>query len=114
MLVMTVENLSAGPSGPMPTILEGIVKRRCVVATYNRQRVTLAPHILYTRHDELHIDAVALERDGKPPRELKIGTYRLTGLTDIEPSDRPFFPIETFDPAAELYQGVTMLAVDRG
>lgn len=110
---MSVPEPPAAPSGPMPTILEGIVRRRCVEATYNRQRVTLAPHILYTRHDELHIDAVALERDGKPPRELKLGTYRLTGLTDIAPSERPFFPIESFDPAAEIYRGVTMLAVDR-
>lgn len=103
----------APPSGPVPTILEAIVRRRCIVVTYNRQRVVLAPHILYTRHAELHIDAVAVERDGKPPREAKIGTYRLTGLNDIEITDRAFFAIEGFDPAAPLYQGETLLAVDR-
>jgi len=101
------------PSGPVPTLLAAIVRRHCVTATYNRGQVTLAPHILYTRHDELHVDAVALERDGKAPRELKLGTYRLSGLGDIAPSERPFYPIEAFDPLAERYQGTTLLAVDR-
>lgn len=104
---------TATPTGPVPTILEAIVRRLCIVVTYNRQRVVHAPHILYTRHGELHIDAVAVERDGKPPREAKIGTYRLTGLNDIEITDRAFFAIEGFDPAGALYQGETLLAVDR-
>ncbi|MBX9795585.1 MAG: WYL domain-containing protein [Sphingomonas sp.] len=94
-------------------ILEAIVKRHCITATYNRGVVTMAPHILYTRHDELHLDAVALDRDGKPPRELKIGTYRLSGLGAITRIERPFYPVEGFDPAAERYQGTTLLAVDR-
>ncbi|OQW44849.1 MAG: hypothetical protein A4S12_03135 [Proteobacteria bacterium SG_bin5] len=109
-----MNSVSDEPSGPVPTLLAAIVRRHCVTATYNRGVVTLAPHILYTRHDELHIDAVALERDGKPPRELKLGTYRLTGLGDIAASERPFFPIEDFDPGAERYQGTTLLAVERG
>lgn len=104
---------TATPTGPVPTILEAIVRRLCIVVAYNRQRVVLAPHILYTRHGELHIDAVAVERDGKPPREAKIGTYRLTGLNDIEITDRAFFAIEGFDPAGAPYQGETLLAVDR-
>lgn len=104
---------TAAPTGPVPTILEAIVRRLCIAVTYNRQRVVLAPHILYTRHGELHVDAVAVERDGKPPREAKIGIYRLTGLSDIEITDRAFFVIEDFDPGIERYQGETLLAVDR-
>ena len=61
----------------------------------------------------MDIDAVAVERDGKPPREAKIGTYRLTGMNDIAITDRAFFAIEGFDPGAPLYQGETLLAVDR-
>lgn len=101
------------PTGPVPTILEAIVRRLCIAVTYNRQRVVLAPHILYTRHGELHVDAVALERDGKPPRELKIGTYRLSGLGNIEITDRTFFAIEAFDPGLPRYQGETLIAVER-
>lgn len=104
---------SEAPTGTVPMILEAIVKRLCLLVVYNRQRVVLAPHILYTRHGDLHVDGVALERDSQPPRELKIGTYRLSGLAEIALTDRPFFVIEGFDPGAERYQGETLLAVDR-
>ncbi len=104
---------TATPSGAVPTILEAIVRRRCLNAVYNRGRVTLAPHILYTRHDELHIDAVAVERDGKPPRDVKIGTYRLSGLGALHITDRSFAPVESFDPLETKYQGVTLIEVDR-
>lgn len=101
------------PAGPVPTILEGIVRRLCVRAVYNRSVVVLAPHILYTRHDELHLDACAVERDGKPPREIKLGTYRLSGLGEIGIVDRPFVPVDVFDPTDQRYEGVTLMMVDR-
>ncbi len=103
----------SAPTGPVPTILEAVVRRLCVSAVYNRGIVTLAPHILYTKHDELHLDAVALERDGKPPREVKIGTYRVSGLGAIQLTDRSFVPIEQFDPIEPRYAGVTLMMVDR-
>ncbi|MEP3224492.1 MAG: hypothetical protein ABJO01_00835 [Parasphingorhabdus sp.] len=91
---------------------EGIALLKCVTATYNKGQVTLAPHILYTRHDEMHVDAVTVERDGKPPRELKIGTFKLSGLKDVVVEDRPFEPSELFDSKADKYQGTTLLVVE--
>ncbi|MGR6328023.1 hypothetical protein ACU5AX_03055 [Sphingomonas sp. XXL09] len=102
------------PSGPMPTLFEAIVRMRAITATYNRGAVLLAPHILFTRHGEIYLDAVTLERDGKPPREEKMGTFKLDGLgapTIVE--DRPFFPSTLYDPAQEKYAGLTLLAVER-
>jgi hypothetical protein len=43
-------------------LLEAIALKKCVTATYNNVEMTLAPHILYSKHDALFIDAVALER----------------------------------------------------
>lgn len=91
---------------------EAIALRKCVRATYNRTVVTLAPHILYTRHDELHLDAVTLDRDGQPPRELKLGTFKLTGLKDVEISDRGFDPMSLYDPRDPKYEGATVFAVE--
>src|SRR3546814_2144408 len=55
-----------------PTMFfEAIALQKCLMATYNKMVVKLAPHILYTRHDEMFIDAVTIERDGRPPRELR-------------------------------------------
>jgi hypothetical protein len=92
--------------------LEAIALRKCLRATYNRMTVILAPHILYTRHDELFIDAVTVERDGRPPREIKLGTFKLAGLKDLSLDGRPFEPDLLFDPTDVKYAGVTLFAVE--
>ncbi|MCJ8159950.1 hypothetical protein [Sphingomonas sp. LaA6.9] len=94
-------------------LLEAIALRKCVTAIYNRGTVKLAPHILYTRHDELFIDAVTVSRDGKPPREIKIGTFKLAGLNDLALDDAFFEPEPGFDAADEKYAGVALFAVQR-
>lgn len=107
------ETAPAGPTGPVPTMFEAIVRQRAVTATYNKGVVTLAPHVLYTRHGEIYLDATTLERDGKPPREEKVGTFKLDGLGDPTMIDRPFVASALFDPNAEKYRGVTLMAVER-
>ena len=91
-------------------VLQAIALRKCLDATYNRTRFTLAPYILYTRHDELHIDAVALEKDGQPPRELKLGTFKLAGLDIHGVTDRDFIPDALYNPGEERYEGQTLFA----
>ena len=93
-------------------LFEAIALRKCLDATYNRTAVKLAPHILYTRHGELFVDAVTVERDGKPPREIKLGTFKIAGLKDIEVDERDFRPEAIFDPRDEKYAGVTVFAVE--
>ncbi len=93
-------------------LLEAIARNLCVEAVYNRVRMILAPHILYTRHDELYVDAVALEKDGRTPRELKLGTFKLAGLGDVTLTGRAFQRESLFDPADEKYAGVTLFAVE--
>lgn len=97
-----------------PVLLEAIVKQFAVAAVYNRTEVTLAPHVLYTRHGDLHLDAVTLEREGRPPREVKLGTYKLTGLSGVRLTPRRFQPSALFDPGAERYRDQTVIAVERG
>lgn len=93
-------------------MFEAIALRKCVDATYNRTTVKLAPHILYTRHGELYVDAVTVERDGKPPREVKLGTFKLAGLKELHVDERPFHPETVFDPGDSKYDGVTVFAVE--
>ena len=98
---------------PSPaTIFEAIVKQLAVAATYNRGEVTLAPHIIYTRHDEIYVDAVTLERDGKPPREEKIGAFKLAGLTGLRITPRRFTPHTLFNPDEQRYEGTALMAVE--
>lgn len=94
-------------------IFEAIALQKCLIATYNKLVVKLAPHILYTRHDEMFIDAVPMEREGRPPRELKLGVFKLAGLSDISVVDEHFeYMGGLYDPEDAKYKGVTLFAVD--
>src|SRR3954467_6494410 len=93
-------------------VLEAIARRRCLEATYNRAAVRLAPHILYTRHDELFVDAVTLEHDGRKPRETTLGTVKLAGLHEPAVAVQPFGLEPGFDAADAKYAGVTLLAAE--
>jgi hypothetical protein len=95
-----------------PTIFEAIVKQQAVAATYNRGEVTLAPHIVYTRHGELYVDALTLARDGKPPKEPKIGTFKLDGLGGLRLTPRKFAPSDLFAANDPKYEGVALLAIE--
>lgn len=93
-------------------IFEAIALQKCLKVTYNKMVVTLAPHILYTRHEEMFIDAVTVDRDGRPPRELKIGTFKIVGLSDLVVTDDPFEPMHgLYDQNDDKYKGVTLFAV---
>ncbi|AIT05654.1 hypothetical protein MC45_03690 [Sphingomonas taxi] len=107
------EAATAAPTGPVPTMFEAIVRLLTVTATYNKGTVTIAPHILYTRHGEIYVDAVTVERDGKPPREEKVGTFKMDGLGEPTLTDKAFAPSSLFEPEAEKYAGVTLMAVER-
>jgi hypothetical protein len=102
------------PAASLPTreLLEAIARRLCVSCVYNKTNVTLAPHIVYTKHDELFVDAVPVERDGKPPRELKFGTFKLAGLNDTAITSRSFDRFNVFDPRDPKYDGVTIFAIE--
>jgi hypothetical protein len=93
-------------------IFEAIALQKCLKVTYNKMVVTLAPHILYTRHDELFIDAVTVDRDGTPPRELKLGTFKLVGLSDLKVLDEQFEAMHgLYDQNDDKYRNVTLFAV---
>jgi hypothetical protein len=93
--------------------LQAIAQRRCIEAIYNGGAVVIAPHILYSRHGDLHVDAVTLERDGQPPREARLGVFKIAGLKETRVSDRGFDPVDLFDPRSERYAGVSIFAVER-
>ncbi|VXD02700.1 conserved hypothetical protein [Sphingomonas sp. 8AM] len=96
----------------VPVVFEAIVKMQAIAAMYNRGSVTLAPHILYTKHGEIYLDALTLERDGQPPKEPKIGAFKLAGLSALRITPRRFKPSELFVPGEERYAGVTLLSVE--
>ena len=99
-----------GPRPPDQLIRSAIRTRSCVRAVYNRGAIRMAPHALYSRHGDLFVDGVVLERDGQPPREAKLGTFKLDGLKELASALVRFDPHSLFDPAAEKYAEVELIA----
>ena len=93
---------------------EAISRKLCVAAVYNKASLSMAPHVLYTKHDEMFVDAVVVERDGKPPKEVKLGTFKLSGLTETALTSRMFTPNPTLDPSSAKYAGTTIRIVRVG
>lgn len=102
----------AEPEGVVPTLFAAIVRQLCVNATYNRDKVVLAPHVAYTRHGELYVDAVTIARNGMLPREEKLGTFKVTGLGAPKLTGRDFAVSALYEPDAERYAGATLVAVE--
>lgn len=100
------------PQGAVPTIFAAIVKQLCVNATYNRDKVVLAPHIAYTRHGELYVDAITVARNGMLPREEKLGTFKVSGLGEPRLTGRDFGVSALYEPEAERYAGCALVAVE--
>jgi hypothetical protein len=92
-------------------ILEAIALKRCIGVTYNRLSMKLAPHVLYTRHGDLFLDAVAVEREGRAPSEPKLGTFKVAGLQISEVTARSFQPLPGFDASDQKYSETTPFTV---
>ncbi len=112
---MTVEATDERPVYPAPVttplVFEAIVKKLAIAATYNRGEVVLAPHILYTKHGEIYLDAITIERDGKPPKEAKLGAFKLAGLSPLRLTARRFTRNDLFHPHDPRYGDATLMAV---
>ena len=92
-------------------IVQAIRRKLCIVATYNRTSMQIAPQILYTKHDDLFMDGVAVLRDGKVPAELKLGTFKLAGLNNVSLTAETFTVQSLFNPADTKYEGVTIAKI---
>jgi hypothetical protein len=89
-----------------------ILQNRCLGATYNNGEVILQPSLLYREHDALFLLAVAALRDGKPPREPKLGTFRVSGLNKLDLLEDMFEPAPLHQSwvAKPSWQVITALA----
>lgn len=92
-------------------ILEAIATKRCLTAGYNGTLFLLAPHILYTRRELVYLDAVPLLKNGAVPRELKIATFKVDGMSDIALADDPFEISPLYEPWQDKYRETTLFSV---
>lgn len=100
-----------GDAAPLAILRNAIARQSCVTAMYNKRSVTLAPHIIYTRHDEPYLRAVTVSLDGKKPRELKLGTFKVAGLGAVGNSGSLFVRHPDFSADDADYVGAIVAAI---
>jgi hypothetical protein len=93
-------------------ILEAIALRHCLGARYNKLALVLAPHVLYKRNDSFFIDAITITRDGQEPREPKVGSYNLAGLSELEVLETTFQEHPLFNRMDPKYRDNTLFMID--
>ena len=61
-----------------------------VSVAYNRGRSVLAPYATYKQGGEDYLRAITVARDGREPKRLKLGIFKLAGLTELQVTQIPF------------------------
>ena len=92
-------------------IQEAIAAKRFLEFTYNRMRMKVAPHVLYTRHGDLFFDAIPVERDGKSLIDPRLATFKLAGLENIQIMTTSFVPFAGFNASDAKYAETTLFCV---
>jgi len=93
-------------------IFEAIALRRRLEARYNKLSLVLAPHVLYKRNDSYFIDAITITREGVEPREPKVGSYNLAGLSELRVLDETFDIHPLFNRMDPKYRDNTLFMID--
>ena len=63
-------------------------------------------------NDSYFIDAITILRDGAEPREPKVGSYNLAGLSDVTVLENNFEVHPLFDRMDAKYRGNTLFMID--
>lgn len=71
-------------------VLEAIARKVVMDATYNDQRLALAPHALFARRGELYASALNLTKIRRTDEEQRFGYFKVAGLRDVEVTEEPF------------------------
>ena len=95
------------PSAPVADaarigVLEAIARKVLLVAAYNGQRITLAPHALFARRGELYASALNLSKNWRSDEERRLGYFKVAGLAAVEVTEDPF---DALPNAAEMLAG---------
>lgn len=96
---------------PRIIMMEAIATRRFVVARYNGNAITLAPHVLFERHGDLVISAVNPNKARRSDEEPTLGQFKLAGLSAVEITDEPFEPLPSCNGAAPRDGDAVILSV---
>lgn len=98
---------------PQNPLCAAIAALKMVTVNDGGLSLKLAPHIVYRRGrwETLTLEAVLVERDGKPVFNDRLRTYRVDDLSEIVVTEDAFSISSEFDPIEPEYQTRTICAV---
>ena len=92
-------------------VMEAIARRRVLEADYNGARVRLAPHLMFERHGDHYVSALNLDKKWRDGEEVRLGQYKLAGLSSPEVFDEAFEPLPSFTAVPPLKGDIAILGV---
>ncbi|MDF0489010.1 hypothetical protein PX554_12775 [Sphingomonas sp. H39-1-10] len=92
-------------------VTQAIKQRLCLNWAYNGTTMEVDPQVIYLRKDSLYCDAVVTQRNATQASELKLGSFRLSGLQHIALIGRTLRPWPGLDLADARY-GVVLTVRD--
>jgi hypothetical protein len=91
---------------------QAIANLLCVRWTYNRVQMQAEPHILYQKKNGVYLDAIVTERAGEAPAEIRLGSFKITGLTNLAIVNEAFSPTALDLTNARYAEGVLVQATN--
>src|SRR3546814_20449694 len=91
-------------------LMEAIARRRMSSASYNGNRMTLAPHLMFERRGDLFVSALNLGKNWRSEEERRLGHFKLDGLGAAALLKSGFEPLPSFDAAVPQHDDQLILA----
>ena len=92
-------------------LMEAVAQQRIIVARYNGNLIKLAPHLLFERHGDLFVSALNLSKAWRPGDELRLGQFKLSGLSAAKILDEKFDALRSYNAAAPRPNDRLLLAL---
>ncbi len=92
-------------------LMEAIARQKVVTAHYNGGVMRLAPHVLFERRGELFVSALNMNKNWRSLEEMRLGHFKLAGLSMTELTEDGFDPLPDYEPAVPQEEDLLVLAV---
>ena len=80
------------PEQNIAAVRSAIEQKVLLSVRYNQGISIIAPYATFLKHGETYLRGVTVARDGREPSRLKLGVFKLSGLSDLHVLPVPFSP----------------------
>ena len=92
-----MQNMMTDDAATSRIFFEAIALKKLIRAAYNGEEMRLAPHLLFTRHGDMFISALNMDKNWRDLDERRLGLFKVDGLSGVSLIDETFEPLDDFD-----------------